>query len=143
VITVDDIAAAVLAKCGATFETAVPGGAWFLRADENAAEPYAVFAVERAGSPEWVSDGSYLQRFTLRLGVYTSQGVTDPQAVQLASAAALNPTPTGWATLRDGKVIECLPDGFDGRFQPVLRRARDVFVSGGQWSLLVEGNRSP
>lgn len=142
-ITLDDIAAGVLARLGATFEESVPGKAWFKRADENAAVPYAVFTVDRAGPAEWRSDGSYLQPWTLRVGVYTAQGATVPQAAQAAMAAALNPDPTAWPDLRDGKVFECLPEGFDGEFSPVLRDARDVFVSAGQWGLIVAGNLAP
>jgi hypothetical protein len=140
VITVDDIAEAVAARCGTAFQAVVTGKAWFARADEAAATPYAVFTVERAGDAEFCSDGSYLQEWTVRMGAYTEQGATPPNNVQLAMAAALQADPTGWDALRDGRVLHCLPQGFDGRFAPQLRHARDVFISGGQWKLLVEGN---
>lgn len=141
-ITADDIAAAVLARLGTTFQATVTGKAWYARADEAAAAPYAVFTLDRAGDPEWFSDGSYLQPWALRLGVYTEQGVTVPHDAQLAAATALNAGPTNWTALRDGTVFECLPQGFDGKFAPQLRRAKDVFVSGGQWRLVVSGNRA-
>lgn len=139
-ITVDDIAAAVASRCGSTFNATLTGKAWFGRADENAGYPYAVFTIERAGEAEFMSDGSYLQEWTVRMGAYTEQGVSDPNAAQQAMSAAMNADPTDWDSLRDGRVVHCLPQGFDGKFAPQLRRARDVFLSGGQWKLLVEGN---
>lgn len=140
-VTLDDIAAAVAGRCtaSAAFAAAVPGGAWLERADENAPAPYAVFGVERDGPPEFCSDGSFMQGYTVRMAVYSDSG-SDPNAAQVAAAKALNADPTGWAALRDGRVMHCLPRGYDGRFEPRLRQAKDVFVSGAQWSLLVEGN---
>jgi len=136
VITADDIAAAVGAKLGAT----AAGGAWFLRAAESADSPYEVFSVDRRGEPEFESDGSYLQEWTVRAAAYSDQGAgADPNDVQLAMAGAMSADPTGWPALRDGAVLHCLPDGFDGQFSPTLRRARDTFVAGGQWRLLVSG----
>lgn len=139
-VTIDDIAAGVFDRTGGAFLTAIPGKAWFGRVDENAASPYAVFGIERGGPPEFFSDGSYLQEWTLRMGAYTDQGVQDPNAVQLAIATAINTDPTSWSALREGRVLHCLPQGWDGRFAPELRHARDVFVAGGQWTLLIEGN---
>lgn len=139
-VTGDDLAVAILARCDATFQIAVPGKAWYLRADENAATPYSVFGIERAGEPEWQSDGSYLQEFAARMAAYSEQGAgVDPNVIQLAMAVAMNTAPTGWSALRAGRVLHCLPRGYDGRFAPQLRQSRDVFVSGAQWALLVEG----
>lgn len=140
-VTLDDIAAAIVARCGASsaFTTAVPGKAWLERVDETAEAPYALFSIERDGQPEFQSDGSYMQAFTIRMAVYSDAGA-GPQAVQLAMASALNADPTGWAPLRDGNVMHCLPRGYDGKFDPKLRAAKDVFVSGGQWSMLIDGN---
>jgi hypothetical protein len=140
VITIDDLAAAVGDRCGSTFNATVTGKAWYARADENAATPYAVFTIERVGEPEYMSDGSYLQEFMVRMGAYTDQGVTDPNTVQQAMSVAMNAGPTSWNSLRDGRIVHCLPQGFDGKFAPQLRRGRDVFLAGGQWKLLVEGN---
>ncbi|HEY1191552.1 MAG TPA: hypothetical protein VGE74_28225 [Gemmata sp.] len=140
-VTFDDLAAAVVSRCSGSsaFTTAIPGGAWLERADESATAPYAVFGIEREGQPEFQSDGTYIQGFTIRMAVYSGSG-TDPNAAQLGMAAALNTDPTDWDSLRDGRVMHCLPRGYDGRFDPRLRSAKDVFVSGAQWSLLVDGN---
>lgn len=141
-ITVTDIAAAVFDRCSGTaaFTNVLTGKAWFLRADEASATPYSVFTIERAGDAEFMSDGSYLQEWIVRMGAYSEQGVTPPGDVQQAMTAAMNPNPTAWDSLRDGYVLHCLPQGFDGKFAPQLRQARDVFISGGQWKLLVEGS---
>ena len=140
-VTLDDIAAAVRARCdgSAPFTSAVPGKAWHERVEEGAAAPYALFNIERDGQPEFQSDGSFVQAYTVRMAVY-SDADAGPQAAQLAMAAALNADPTGWAPLRAGSVMHCLPRGYDGKFDPKLRAAQDVFVSGGQWALLIEGN---
>ena len=144
-VTFDDIAVAVLARCAGSsaFTTAVPGKAWLDRAGEVDAIPYAVFGIERTGEPDFSSDGSYTQAFTIRMVVYSDQGATDPNAAQLAMADALNKNPTNWTALRDGGVMHCLPRGYDGRFDPRLRNAKDMFVSGAQWVMLIEGNREP
>lgn len=142
-VTYDDIATAVVARCEASgdFAAAVPGKAWCERADENApAGTYAVFGIERLGDPEVFSDGSYLQRFTLRVATYSDIRSADPQAAQRAVAGAINTDPTGWDSLRDGRVVHCLPRGYDGKFDPKLRAASDVFIGGAQWELLIEGN---
>lgn len=143
-VTYDDIAVAIASRCtgSSVFGSAVPGKAWLDRADENVAAPYAVFGIDRAGAPEFSSDGSYTQAFTIRMAVYTDSG-TDPNEAQLAMADALNRNPTMWAALRAGQVMHCLPRGYDGRFAPQLRNAKDVFVSGAQWTMLVEGNLEP
>lgn len=144
-ITFDDIAAAVKARCDAAaeFAAALPGKAWPDRGPDAPAGVYAVFGVERAGDPEFASDGSYLQPFSLRMAAYSPVGTADPQAAQRAMAAAINPDPTAWNALRDGKVVHCLPRGYDGKFAPELRSAADVFVSAAQWELLIEGNLEP
>lgn len=139
-ITVDDLAEAVADRCGTPFQAVVTGKAWYGRAGEATATPYAVFTIERAGDAEFMSDGSYLQEWIVRMGAYTEQGETPPNDVQRAMSVAMNAGPTAWDALRDGHVLHCLPQGFDGKFAPQLRRAADVFISGGQWKLLVEGN---
>lgn len=144
-VTFDDIAAAVIARCTASsaFTTAIPGKAWLERVDENAAGVYALFGIERAGEPEIESSGTYLQRFMLRMAAYSDIRTANPQTAQLAMADAINTGPTDWDPLRDGKIVHCLPRGYDGQFDPTLRQASDVFVSGSQWELLVEGNLEP
>lgn len=143
-VTFDDIAAAIVARCNASsdFTTAVPGKAWLDRAGEIDSVPYAVFQIERTGNPEFESDGSYIQEFTIRMAVYSDVSATDPNAAQLAMADAINSNPTTWTALRDGNVMHCLPRGYDGKFDPTLRNSKDLFVSGAQWSMLVEGNLS-
>lgn len=130
-------------KDSGAFAAANPGGVWYARAEEGIPYPYSVFGVERAGPPEWVSDGSYTQPWTVRVAVYTATGEADPQAGQLGVGNALNTDPTAWYALRDGVVMEVLPEGFDGEFSPTLARSQDVFAAGGQWALIVEGNREP
>ncbi len=147
-ITLDDIAAAIVARYAASAElvAALPGKVWLDRAPDEPAGDYAVFALERAGTPEWESDGTYLAPWTLRMVAYTVQGRTGgstPQQVQLAMAAAYNANPTSWTALRDGRVNCCLPDGYDGKHAPNLRAGKDVFAAAGQWRLLLEGNRTP
>lgn len=143
-ITIDDIAAAVKSRCdaNAAFIAAIPGLSWFARADEQATEPYAVFTIEPDGTPDYDTAGLMVAKYLLRMGVYSDQGKSghDPQAIQLAMAGAL--PVTGWSALRDGKVMHCLPRPFGGRFSPVLRAARDVFLSQGQWLLMVSGATS-
>lgn len=147
-MTLDDIAAAVRARCVATasFTAALPGGAWLDRGPEEPAGDYAVFTLERAGEPEFDSSGTYLQDWTLRMVAYTVAGKVGsgtPQAAQLAMVAAINPLPTSWTSLRDGRVNICLPAGYDGKHEPTLREGKDVFAAAGQWKLLVEGNHAP
>ncbi len=124
------------------FTTAIPGKAWWLRAKSETRVPYAVFTFQENGSPEYVSDGSYTQNWTMRLGVYSDQAVSDPKVIQLAAVNAINVYTVNVA-LRDGKILHVLPMGWDGKFAPQLRQASDVFVSGSQWSLLVNGNLAP
>jgi hypothetical protein len=155
-VTLDDIAAAVIARCAASseFAAALPGGAHLDRGPDQPAGAYAVMTLERDGDPEWDSGGVYLQGYTLRMVAYTVQGlrgdnatpqqasdVRSPQAAQLALAAALNVNPTAWDALRDGRVNVCLPRGYDGKHAPELREGRDVFAAAAQWHLLIEGER--
>lgn len=153
-ITLDDLAAAVVARCAASaaFTAALPGGAWLDRGEDEPTGAYAVFTLALEGEPEWFSDGSYLRSYTLRMAAYTAQGVaptadpaqsqpSSPQAVQLAMADALNPGPTSWPALRAGSVNICLPRGYDGRHSEKLRGGKDVFVAAGQWMITVEGTR--
>lgn len=144
--TTDDIAAAVVGRLEASpaVLAALPGGCWYERADEEAdAGAYAVFGLERGGEPEWYSDGTYTVPYTLRIAAYSAQGAGDPGAVQRALAAALSVGPTEWGELESGRVLHCLARGYDGRFSPTLRSAADVFVSGAQWALLIEGDTEP
>lgn len=146
-ITLDDLAKVIVDRYTASAElvAALPGKVWLDRAPDEPAGDYAVFTLERAGSSEWESDGTYLAPWTLRVVAYTVQGRTGgstPQQVQLALAAAYNADPTGWAALRAGRVNCCLPDGYDGKHAPNLREGRDVFAAAGQWQLTVEGNRA-
>lgn len=147
-VTLDDIAAAVIARCAAStaFTVALPGKAWLDRGPDTPAGAYAIFTLERDGEPEWFSDGSYLQGFTLRMVAYTVQGLvvaSTPQSAALGMADALNKTPTTWDALRDGKVNICLPRSYDGKHEPQLRGGKDVFAAAGQWHMLIEGNREP
>ena len=144
-ITADDLAEVVSAhlRTSDRLAAAAPGGCWYLRAEEGVPYPYVVFGVDRAGASEWVSDGSYLQAWTVRVGLYTAAGEADEQAGQIGVGWALNTDPTEWFGLRDGAVFEVLPEGWDGEFTPDLARARDVFLAGGQWAVLVDGNREP
>lgn len=141
-ITLDDIASAVKGRCdaNAAFIAAIPGKAWFGQADEQADAPYAVFTLDAEGQPIYQTDGTMGQKYALKMGVYADQGKSghDPQAIQLAMAGAL--PVTGWADLRSGKVVHCLPRPFAGRFAPQLRGARDVFLSQGSWLLFVCGS---
>ena len=136
------------ARCAASaaFALALPGGAWLGRGPDEPAGAYAVFTLELDGDPEFCSDGSYTQGYVLRVGAYSYQGdgaATAPQATQSGMAAALNRDPTDWDALRDGRVLHCLPKGYDGRFDERLREGRDVFVSGGRWVILIEGDLEP
>lgn len=154
-ITLDDLAAAVVARFAASadFAAALPGGCHHDRGPDAPGGAYAVFTLALDGEPEWFSDGSYLQGYTLRVACYTPQGLradytpaqpgdgAAAQAAQLALAAALNPGPTTWAPLRAGRVNVCLPRGYDGKHAPELRSGKDVFVSAGQWHLIIEGTR--
>lgn len=144
-ITLDDLAAAVKSRLDAApaVANALPGGTYFDRGPDQPAGAYAVFTLEREGETEWFSDGSYLQGYVLRVACYTCQGRGDPAAAQLALAAALNPQPVPWATLRAGVVMSCLPRGYDGKHAPDLREGKDVFAAAGQWALIVDGNRTP
>jgi hypothetical protein len=156
VVTLDDIVAAVVARCTASsaFAAALPGGLHHDRGPESPTGAWGLLALERAGEPEFESDGTYLQEWTLRIVAYTVQGlaadysqpqagaVGASQAAQLALAAAMNTGPTTWAALRDGRVNVCLPRGYDGKHAPELREGKDVFAAAGQWSLLIEGNRA-
>lgn len=143
-ITLDDLAAGVRDRAAAAPEiaAALPGGLFLDRGPERPAGAYAVFTLERAGDPEWFSDGSYLQAFTLRVVAYTSQDRGTPAAAQLALAAAFNPQPTPWAALRKGRVLSGMPQGYDGRHAPDLREGLDVFAGAGQWRLVVDGERT-
>jgi len=142
-VTLDDLAAAVKARfdAGTDYKAAAPGGMWFGRANEGAAVPYGVFTLEAEGPAQRLTDGTMVQNYALRVGVYSDQGVTDPQAIQLGMAKAL--PVTGWVDLRDGKVVHCLPRPFTGKFDPQLRSARDVFLSQGQWLIQVAGATTP
>ncbi len=144
-ITLDDLAAGVKARCAAAaeFAAALPGGAWHDRGPDAPAGNYAVFKLELAGEPEFDSSGAYLQGYTLRVAAYSYLGespATAPQATQLALASALNAGPSSWAALRAGRVMSCLPKGYDGEHADRLREGRDVFASAGQWSLIVDGS---
>ena len=141
-VTFDDLGAAIAARCAASaaFAAAVTGGLFFDRDDTDAATPYGVCGIERAGDPEFDSGGGYTQAFTVRMVVYAELAKKDANVIQLAMAAAMNTNPTGWAALRAGRVMHCLPRGYDGKYAPKLKDGKGVFVSGGQWSLLVEGN---
>lgn len=144
--TVDDIAAAVVSRLEGNAEVAaaLPGGCWYGRADEQApAGAYAVFALETAGEAEWYSDGTFTCPYTLRVAAYSAQGTGDATAIQRALAGALSVGPTGWGDLEQGRVLHCLARGYDGKFSPTLRSAADVFVSGAQWALLIEGDTEP
>lgn len=143
--TVDDIAAAVVNRLegSAAVLAALPGGCWNGRADEQSEGAYAVFALEREGDPEWYSDGTFTATYVLRVAAYTAQESGDATAVQRALADALSVDLTEWGDLEAGRVLHCLPRGYDGKFSPVLRSARDVFVSGAQWALLIEGDTEP
>lgn len=144
--TIDDIAAGVVGRLesSAAVLAALPGGCWFGRADEQG-EPgaYAVFQLEISGDPEWYSDGTFTATYTLRVAAYSAQGTGDASAVQRALAEALSTEVTEWGDLEAGRVLHCLPRGYDGKFSPTLRSAADVFVSGAQWSLLIEGDTEP
>lgn len=146
-VTLDDIAAAVIARTAgsAAFRAALPGKAWLDRPPDNPAGAYAIFTLERDGTPEFFSDDTYLQGYTLRMAAYTVQaiGTVTPQQAQLAMADAINPGPTAWSPLRDGVVNLCLPRGYDGKHDPELRQGKDVFSAAAQWSLTVEGNVAP
>lgn len=144
-VTLDDVAEVVKARCAAAprFAAALPGGAWFGRGPDEPAGNYAVFTLAAEGDAAVESDGSFTQTYGLRIGAYSYQGAaeaTSSAAAQLALAAALGADPTDWDALRDGRVMHCLPRGFDGKFDPAQRDGRDVFVSGGRWALLIEGN---
>lgn len=144
--TADDIAAAIVNRLegSAAVLTALPGGCWYGRADEQApAGAYAVFALEIAGDAEWYSDGTFTCPYTLRVAAYSAQGSGDATAIQRALAEALSTSPTDWGDLEQGRVLHCLPRGYDGKFSPTPRSAADVFVSGAQWSLLIEGDTEP
>lgn len=141
--TVDDIAAAVISRLegSAAVLTALPGGCWNGRADEEApAGAYAVFALEREGEPEWYSDSTFTAQYTLRIAAYSAQGSGDATAIQRALAEALSANPNDWGDLEQGRVLHCLARGYDGKFSPTLRSAADVFVSGAQWALMIEGD---
>lgn len=145
-VTLDDIATAVKARCDASadFRAALPGGLHQDRGPDQPSGAYAVFTLALEGEPEWFSDGSYLQGYVLRLTAYTTLGKTDeptPQQVQLAMVAALNGSPATWDALRDGSVNICLPRGYDGKHDPQLREGKDVFAAADQWHLLIEGTR--
>lgn len=148
-VTLDGLSAGVLARFAvanpgaADFQTAVPGGAWFGRADEQATAPYLVFTLDEEGEPQRTTAGVMLQKWVLRTGVYTDQGRSghDPAAVQPAVNKCL--PVTGWDALASGRVIHCLPRAPKGTFSPKLRRGTDVFQSQGQWQLLVEGDSTP
>jgi hypothetical protein len=147
-VMLDDLCAAVLARTqGApAFALALPGGAWLDRGPDTPTGAYAIFSFERSGDPEWISDGTYLADFTLRIVAYAPQGATPastPQAAQQAMAAAINVNPTAWAPLRAGFVNLCLPMGYDGKHDPSLRQGKDVFAAAGQWKMTIEGNLSP
>jgi hypothetical protein len=138
----------VIARCSASaaFAAALPGKAWLDRGPDTPAGAYAIFTLERDGEPEWFSDGSYLQGFTLRMVAYTVQGLvvaSTPQAVQLGMADALNKNPTTWDALRDGRVNCGLPASYDGKHEPQLRGGKDVFAAAGQWRMLIDGNLNP
>lgn len=142
-VTLDALAAAVLYRFGtsnagsATFRSLAAGGAWYGRADEQAAALYAVFTLDPEGDPVRQTDGSFLQRWALKVGVYTDQGRSghDPAPVQAAVAACL--PQTGWQAVTGGKVVHCLPRSPAGQFAPRLRGGKDVFLWRGQWQLLV------
>lgn len=155
-VTLDDISAAVKARCAASseFAAALPGGLWLDRGPDAPAGDYAIMTLERAGQPEWDSGGVYLQDWTLRIVTYVVLGLrpdretpleaadaNPAQAAQLALAAAINPNPTSWDALRAGSVNCCLPQGYDGKHEPELRESKDVFAAAGQWGLLIEGTR--
>ncbi len=146
-VTLDDIAAAVLARCrqAPAFTAALPGGAFLDRGPDNPGGAYAVFTFEHEGEAEWISDGTYLQGFTLRMVAYTVQGTetSSPQQAQLGMSAALNPQGFPWAALRAGTINIALPRGYDGKYAPELRGGKDVFAAAGQWHLLIEGNLAP
>lgn len=143
--TVDDIAAAVVNRLegSAAVLAALPGGCWNGRADEQSDGAYAVFQLELSGEPEWYSDGTFTANYVLRVAAYTAQGTGDASAVQRALADALSTSVTDWGDLEAGRVLHCLPRGYDGKFSPTLRSAADVFVSGAQWGLLIEGDTEP
>lgn len=142
-LTLDDIAAAVLYRFGASnagsadFRTLATGGAWFGRADEQAAAPYAVFTLDPEGDPKRLSDQSWWQAWALKVGVYTDQGRSghEPKPLQAAVAACL--PQTGWQAVAGGLVVHCLPRAPVGSFAPRLRAGKDVFLWRGQWQLLI------
>lgn len=148
-VTLDGLAAGVKARFAtanpgsADFQTACPGGAWFARADEQAAAPYLVFTLDPDGDPQRQTDGSMLQKWTLQTGVYTDQGRSGhaPAAVQAAVNKCL--PVTGWAALASGVVVHCLPRAPRGEFSPKARGGKDVFLSRGSWQLLVAGDSTP
>jgi hypothetical protein len=134
------------ALASADFTAALPGKAWLDRGPDEPDGAYAIFTLEKDGEPEFESDGTYLQGYTLRMAAYTVAGrenTATPQEAQLAMVAALNANPTTWDALRDGRVNVCLPRGYDGKHAPELREGKDVFAAAGQWHLLIEGNIEP
>jgi hypothetical protein len=145
-ITIDDIAAAISARLIAAtgYSASLPGQAWFRRASDPPPNwPYSVFLVEKAGDDEMLSDGDYLQGFTIRISSYYRQGLDTPNAAPLFLLSAINTAPTVWSPLRGApanSILHCLPQAWDGKFDTNLRQGRGVFVPVGQWEMLTNGD---
>ncbi len=140
-----------MARYAATpsFGTAVPGGGWFGRGpDSPSAYPYAVHTIE-ADAQKTMTNNAYVQKFTVKVAVYTLVGVapaTSPQTVALAlvSALCITAAQTAFqaASLRNGTehVLHARQVTPKGEFADKLREGRDVFVCGLSVELLCQGN---
>lgn len=127
----DQVATLVGNRCVAStvFQAAITGGTFYGRApDVPVSYPYAVFWFDRDGNPFRQTDGSSVQRYTLRMAVYCLPGAT-ASGSETGMNDAVTKNPTGWGA----PVMQCLEVPFDGKFAKELRQAQDVFVVGGQW----------
>lgn len=151
-ITVDDIAGAVKARCDAVtnFTTAVPGAAWFgTGPDAPAGYPYLVFTVE-AGEARVASGTAYVQAFVAKLAAYAPVGASGVNPQNVAKAldecfgTAAGQTAMKASVLRNAaeRILHSRPLAPSGAFDKSRREGRDVFVVGAGYELLAQGDRS-
>lgn len=141
VVTPDDVLAGVKALWNDDLDlaAAVPGKLWHQRPEQGAVMPYARAEIQE-GETEEFSGLDYLQRFTVRIGVFSNSAPSDTGAIRGLMEARFRRT-DGLAVPNATRVTHVRPVPGGLTIDDKTREAGNVLVATGAWEILVQGTR--